>query len=927
MGFHHHYVHGPRLIPRLIGSGGGLLGVETDGLAIDFAAVDASITVRDTTTTSNAWTTANGDVQTFWRDRSFTSYASPSPKITRDSSGTYTYRPHNFVAASQKFKLAYWTVSNGTLTGDATTAPDNTTTAALYVPTAASGTFFRVTRSTVLVTATIPYTASFYVKANGYSKIHIMEDGFTNAAAVFDLSSVAVTATYNAGTFTVSNATITDVGNGWYRCSCTFNPTSSTGITLGIYVTRPAYASGDPMASAWTPDGTSGIYIWGAMLNAGPALLDYVPTRAHNICLQSADLATTWTNTNTTEATNSTAAPDGTTTADTIVDAIANGVHRMTSGSITTVAGLVYTGSVYVKDSTKGFAALLMGDTGATTRFSAVVNLTTGAITDTETLGSPTSTSSSITAVGNGWHRVSVSMAAPGTATEIQLCLSDSGTPTYANAVPTYNAADTTGQAYFWGAQVELASSPGKYVATTTAAVYSANYDLPREWDSAGACQGLLVEEARTNICLYARALTQSNYTKTSATAALTATGVGGTANTASTLTASGSNGVAYQGISSASAARSLSMFVKRRTGTGTVTISHGATTGSTLVTNGTFDTDVTGWTSSPTGTGAAIAWNAGGALDLARTDGSNLSRALQQITCTAGKLYRITVTAATANAHARAGTTSAGAELFSSTVTAGSTLSSVFYATQAAVHLAFWCNTDGATTTLDNIAVTEVAETDITSSINSSTWTRVSITNETITNPCVAIKLATSGDAIDVDYCQSEAGAFITSPIYTGSASVTRAADAITTATSVCPSMATAGTLYVSGSVTSNAGTNGVLALNDGTGSERIDIRGGSQGGFMSDGGATQAQFTDINSWTNATTTKCAVSFAANDVAWVKNSGTLGADTSATMPTFHTLRLGSIDGNASHMVGYLRQVMALPRAMTDAEIDAVTTL
>ena len=80
MGFHHHYVHGPRLIPRLMGSASGataLLGAETDGLSIDFT--DASLIVRDTTTTSNAWLRSTGDVQTFWRDRSFTSYSSPSP--------------------------------------------------------------------------------------------------------------------------------------------------------------------------------------------------------------------------------------------------------------------------------------------------------------------------------------------------------------------------------------------------------------------------------------------------------------------------------------------------------------------------------------------------------------------------------------------------------------------------------------------------------------------------------------------------------------------------------------------------------------------------------------------------------------------------------------------------------------------------------
>lgn len=70
---------------------------------------------------------------------------------------------------------------------------------------------------------------------------------------------------------------------------------------------------------------------------------------------------------------------------------------------------------------------------------------------------------------------------------------------------------------------------------------------------------------------------------------------------------------------------------------------------------------------------------------------------------------------------------------------------------------------------------------TDITSQINSSTFTRVSILNTSVTNPNCGFKLGTSGDEIIVDCCQDEAGVNASTPIITTSATVTRNADVLT--------------------------------------------------------------------------------------------------------------------------------------------------
>jgi hypothetical protein len=81
----------------------------------------------------------------------------------------------------------------------------------------------------------------------------------------------------------------------------------------------------------------------------------------------------------------------------------------------------------------------------------------------------------------------------------------------------------------------------------------------------------VLVEEQRTNLCLYSDDFTNAAWVKVNVTPAKTATGPDGVANSASTLTATLANGTVLQTITSASAGRVTSMFVKRRTGTGAI--------------------------------------------------------------------------------------------------------------------------------------------------------------------------------------------------------------------------------------------------------------------------------------------------------------------------------------------------------------------
>jgi hypothetical protein len=114
------------------------------------------------------------------------------------------------------------------------------------------------------------------------------------------------------------------------------------------------------------------------------------------------------------------------------------------------------------------------------------------------------------------------------------------------------------------------------YVPTAGAARYAPAVT----WDAALGVWGLRSEPAATNRVLWSRDLSNAAWTKSNATATLTATGTDGAANSASVLTATGANATATQAITSTSRARVLSIFLRRRTGTGTVetTIDGGTT-------------------------------------------------------------------------------------------------------------------------------------------------------------------------------------------------------------------------------------------------------------------------------------------------------------------------------------------------------------
>jgi len=176
-----------------------------------------------------------------------------------------------------------------------------------------------------------------------------------------------------------------------------------------------------------------------------------------------------WSKTGATVTANSTTAPDGNVTADSLIENTANSEHGINNNSSTTiVANTIYIVSCYVKANgrTKGTIKYVLNSFA--TQIGADFDLTAGTISSAYiALGSgATNLVSSISNVGNGWFRVSVGGILDSTSTTVrgQILLSN-GTST------TYTGNGTSGF-YIWGCQFEIGSTANTYVPTTTTAVY-----------------------------------------------------------------------------------------------------------------------------------------------------------------------------------------------------------------------------------------------------------------------------------------------------------------------------------------------------------------------------------------------------------------------------------------------------------------------
>lgn len=173
----------------------------------------------------------------------------------------------NLLTFTEQFDNAVWTKSATTVTANAATAPDSTTTADFLVETATNAVHF-VTQAFTYVSGTT-YMHSVYAKSSDRTLQIVLtatSSVFTNAYANYNLQLGTVSASSGA------TATIQDVGNGWYRCNVFATALASASATIAFAVQNSPTAA---RSASYTGDGTSGILIWGAQLELGSTATAY----------------------------------------------------------------------------------------------------------------------------------------------------------------------------------------------------------------------------------------------------------------------------------------------------------------------------------------------------------------------------------------------------------------------------------------------------------------------------------------------------------------------------------------------------------------------------------------------------------------------------------------------------------------------------
>jgi hypothetical protein len=424
-----------------------------------------------TSTTENI--TATQDYIPVTATQKFTDNATGQPpavaKIgTEDISFTSISR--NDLSYSQGFDNAFWGKLRSTVTAAATTAPDGTLTA--YKATQAAGqTGNGIVQiaSAHNVTADKSYTLSIFAKKGDNRNFlcikETMSKGGGGISHWFNLDTGAVGGvgpSTGSGTPWFSTATMSDEGNGWYRCSVKFiaDATRTGGIMWTISESDVSNSNTDDQGF---------IYLWGAQLetedDSSSILTTYLPTTsAGRLGLTG---ATRGVNGTTAASANSGAtitqqyvAPNGTNTASKWMTTEGSGDYHYMGDTFTAVHTKTYTFSIYAKAAELTRVIMWQFPVGISTwpGGEAFFNLTgDGTVENSNYNGT-------ITKVGtDGWYRITIKYTADvagGSSTIAMGGIADG------EANQTWLPGNDTDGVYFWGGQVEEAGTAGPYIPT-----------------------------------------------------------------------------------------------------------------------------------------------------------------------------------------------------------------------------------------------------------------------------------------------------------------------------------------------------------------------------------------------------------------------------------------------------------------------------
>ena len=222
--------------------------------------------------------------------------------------------------------------------------------------------------------------------------------------------------------------------------------------------------------------------------------------------------------------------------------------------------------------------------------------------------------------------------------------------------------------------------------------------------------------------------------------------------------------------------------------------------------------------------------------------------------------------------------------------------------------------------------------------------WCKVSVTSSTpsITSFRARINISETnggvnsavGSYIYATMAQLELGSYATSYIPTVASSVTRNADVISKTGISGLIGQTEGTLFFDGKINSNTSTPRNITLSDGTGTNRIILSFGNNGAYrveceLISGGVNQTSglFSIMDMTVDF---KLAFSYATNSFKFFINGVKIAEDllgTTFTGTTLNKLAFLTISGTSQVLDGNVKQLQLYKTALTDEELQQLTTL